>query len=463
MLFTDENVTKGIIKDCYRKFKSSVYYSSNLQYLRLKVAEFEEKHDLMEEKIDDLARMLISEDAEKWEELIQKVKFRVFPKISSTNKQDTAAQILSNYSIENSNVVVEKVNFFIDGPIEIFIIDTLWTLIVGKLVVEKNVFGSEVCANIFEKRAFNNDEDNILSSIDFQNLSVYKPYFDGYKRWKNNAIFKIEELYDLGQDSTLLSLDLTNYYYAANFNFDLLSKLLTNENDNRYLEFSFINDSIEELYIHYSKIIQKIRLDVREGHVMIPIGLMSSGAVANLYMHNFDIKILRNKSLAYYSRYVDDIIIVIPTAKNEDTIQTIIKNWFDDSLSFCETGISIVDYPNLWIQDNKVKVLKMFSGQSKTYISLLKEEISNTSEPHLIPSVDINLKEFIQKVHIRPTDTIKFRDLDTLDIDKLSLMKFMSLYLHAKKNTVSVTGKKRRLSYYEKIDRETYEQLKLFF
>ena len=45
------------------------------------------------------------------------------------------------------------------------------------------------------------------------------------------------------------------------------------------------------VYISYSKILHKFREDISANQVIIPIGLVSSGMVSNLYLHDLDIRI----------------------------------------------------------------------------------------------------------------------------------------------------------------------------
>lgn len=467
-MFDDINEAKEIIINCYRKFKSYVYYANNLHYLRLKIANFEVDHDKMELCFSTLAKIIVNEDYYEWDKLLLEVSYKVFPKVTGAKIQDTNLQILSNYIDKTNEINIEKVNFFIDAPIEIFILDTLWTLLVGKLFLEKHVFGDEIQANIFNELNFNNKEKHIVKAIDFKNLSIYKPYFTGYKNWKNEAIYKIEQLYDNGRDSTLLSLDLSSYFYTVDFDFNMLNDLLISEEDNRYTEFNHITNLIIKLYKTYSNIIYKERTDITEHQTIIPIGIISSGMIANVYLHDFDKKMEKNKKVVYYSRYVDDMIIVIPAANKDDGLNETINQFFQDSFLTTETALLIKGFPKISIQNDKIKILKMFAGQSKTYISILKKEISNTSEPHLLPNIDLDLNNFIESVHTHPSDTIKIRELDALDVDKLELMKFIGSYLRSKKNTaennnLNLKKKRSNLSYYEKIDQETQEQLTLFF
>lgn len=467
MLANFEDV-KNIVIDCYRKFKSHVYYSNNLQSVRLKIAEFEQQPEEMDRRINALSDMIFNESDEVGDYLLKSVSYYVLPKISmvQSSNQDTeiSEQIISNCS---DDIKIDKVNFFVDVPIEIYILDTLWTVLVGKLIVEKHILNGEVCANRFNKKIYNSKETKIFDAIDFKNLSIYYPYFKGYKRWKNRAIHCLEKQYDNKFDSTLISLDLTSYFYSANVDFDYIRNLLVEDDDKRYDEFSFLTTFIKMLYSKYSELIRTIRTDISENQIIIPIGLISSGIVSNIYLHDFDKKIQSKNNVVYYSRYVDDLLIIINSASKESNLDSIISEHFSDCLKPVEDKIEIIGYPGLIVQNNKIKVLKLFSNQSKNYINILKQEITNSSETQLLPSVDVDLKNFISQAYSHNEDSLKIRDMDSLNINTLSVMRFIGSYLRSKKNTQDKPGisskKKNKLTYYEQIDRETQEQLELFF
>lgn len=468
IMFENKKKTKEIVVNCYRKLKSYIYYANNLQFLKAKIAEFESDQSKMEESFLLITKILTDDSTELWDNLLGQIKFKVFPKISSANREENS-QIVSNYS-SFKDISIDKVNFFIDAPIEVFIVDTLWTVLIGKIIIDKNLFFEEVQAYRYNERIYKRKEHNILDSIDFNNLSIYNPYFKGYKKWKNSAINKMESCYDNGIDSTLISLDLTSYFYSINLNFDKLKTMLTDEDDQRYCKFEKLTKLIELLYTHYSKILYKFREDIFAQQIIVPIGLVSSGVVSNLYLHELDLKIKKKSGVIYYSRYVDDIIIVINKAEKLDSLDTIIREYFPDCFSFDKDKITIIDYPDLKIQKSKIKILKAFASQSKRHISILKQEIANTSEPNLLPSVDVDLENFISKAYNRPDESIKIRDIGDLNVNTLGLIRFISSYLRSKKNTQSnyVPSKSRRklkkyLSYYDRIDEETIEQLSLFF
>ena len=51
----------------------------------------------------------------------------------------------------------------------------------------------------------------------------------------------------------------------------------------------------------------------------LPIGLCSSLVLANWYLHDFDVAVLKKIRPAYYGRYVDDILLVVPLSQDPAT------------------------------------------------------------------------------------------------------------------------------------------------
>ena len=61
--------------------------------------------------------------------------------------------------------------------------------------------------------------------------------------------------------------------------------------------------------------------DIEDAVVGLPIGLCSSLVLANWYLQGFDAAVLKNVRPAYYGRYVDDILLVVPLP-NDPTLDS---------------------------------------------------------------------------------------------------------------------------------------------
>ena len=128
----------NMIQGAYRKLKSYYYYNKNFLIMRKKIAEFEGNSTSMDETFKTLAYILAHPKTNKAKNLIfslvNGVDFYVIPKKFETEP------ITNNSLISNAiphNKKMKSVNFFIDAPIELHILDTLWTVFLGKMEKDK--------------------------------------------------------------------------------------------------------------------------------------------------------------------------------------------------------------------------------------------------------------------------------------------------------------------------------------
>jgi len=466
-IFRSKTALKGMLINCYRKFKSRIYYSNNLEHIKLKISAFEKSQINMDGIFDKLALALQNDDSVYFSKLVKSVKYRIYPK--SFDKGKSEALVVSN-NCESQKVVVTKVNFFIDAPIEIYILDTFWTLIIGKIFYDEDDF-SALCANIIDPDVYIDGKKNLLPSIDFKSLTIFSPYFSQYKKWKKGAVRAIDRLYEAGKDSTLISLDLKRYYYSADIDFNELENYLVSKSK-EYKKFIFLHGLIASLYKEYSHKIAAFDSLIGKKQIIIPIGLTSSGVLANYYLKDFDDSIKNQINIEYYSRYVDDIIIVLNIAKNEDfNTKDILLSLFPEDFSQELNVFKLTKKKNIFIQNDKIKLIKTFHDGPKTYIDILKEELKSASEPQLMPDFKVDLKGFLSEVNCVKDEAIKFRDVESVTVDSKTVMSFISSYLSTRKNVVSDfvyaiendRKKAKRENKYAIIDSKIIEQMQKFF
>ena len=139
MEYTYEQV-KNMLQGAYKKLKSYYFYDKTLLFIKKKIAEFESDDHIFEHTFDVLAHALTSEDMAYFDSLIAMLDFQVFPKSFITTSEQTSAIIGAVDHSKN----VSKVNFFIDVPIELLIIDCLWTVFLAKIGNSK--YGNRACS-----------------------------------------------------------------------------------------------------------------------------------------------------------------------------------------------------------------------------------------------------------------------------------------------------------------------------
>ena len=462
-----------IVQHVYRKLKSYIYYSNNILYAKKMIAEFEYSDKKMDEIFSEIVFYLCSDEdnSEYIESLVKRVKYKVLPKVSIASKVENQ-QVISN--LDESEIQISDVNFFFDAPIEIWIFDMLWSLIIGYLMKINKLIPKQVKANIFDGNLFSFGTEDVFKNINFKSLSTFVPYFQQYKKWKNGAVFTMNSMYDKKEDSILFSLDISGYFYSVDFKFDELYKDIDNKDD-ILGGISRLSKIIESVYAKYTSLISKNRTNIERNSLILPIGLVSAAVLGNYCLLKFDKKILNEIKPVYYARYVDDILIIFKnngqTKGNEvfDFVNRFMPNLFRKE----GDRIYITEYKNMYIQDKKIKIIKMNSSGSKAELKLLLEQISNTSEVNLLPNKNLSLDHFHEYIYEQKNEYMKIRDLNNTSIDKYRLMNFISSFLLLKRNTEGVGDyfydlnesnvKKKISSQFEQIDYETKQQFRFLF
>jgi len=331
-MFLDERKNISMLQGAYRKLKSYYYYNKNFMVMRNKIVEFENDHIAMSKKFEDLAYALCHPKTVKAKNyivsLIDAVDFYAIPKKFESDS------ITNNSLISNvipNNKKMKSVNFFINAPIELHILDALWTVFLGKMDNDKKVLSYNVYGNTINKTALYDNNDN----IDFESRVLFNRYFDNYTRWRNKAFETLEDMYRFKEDTVLISLDIKSYFYSVSFSFKKLSEFF---DDHELLnKIGTLTTIVEKIYSKYCEKIISFRRDmehITKNHYVLPIGLFSSMVLGNVYLKKFDENIRNLSGVVYYGRYVDDLLMVVTKTLNKKDTHNVIL----DEL-FVKTGI----------------------------------------------------------------------------------------------------------------------------
>ena len=211
-------------------------------------------------------------------------------------------------------------------PTELHIIDFLWTMLVGKVISNEESYLTYSAATRFKKSVFN-DKNDLFYGIDFESNRAFEPYYNLYSDWRNKA-FNIIKEHHKNNDLVLLCLDLKSFYYSVEFEFKNLTSYI---NDSRLNDFCFLTDLIENIYKKYTKLLFGVKKGIlKSDHSCIfPIGVPSAFVLRELYLNKMDLNIVNTINPLYYSRYVDDILIVLKeNVANSVSRDTILTKYF---------------------------------------------------------------------------------------------------------------------------------------
>jgi len=345
-----KELTLDTIQKAYGRFKAYVYYDNFNLALRSQLAEYENDENL-EKKLLVLANELnaylsTGKLSRRLSKLINDNEFIVLPKhfSNSGNSQKKNSILISNQHVEEYKI--ESTTKLFHGHIELHLIATLW-------IIEEGVkLHKKIGSDSYGYHLPMHPDENKLGAEKL----LFTKYFEKYQEWRDKGIKAAKNQIESGNDVLLISLDIKNFFHSTHIDFELLKKDLKTKG-----EFS-LTDLIEKICIVHTK---KLSLNDRgNSKPLLPIGLVSSGVIANWLLSDFDKEIKDRTAPVYYGRYVDDIFIVVSNVKppheelssdnNEEGITRKTVEWLEQRFFPKKTPLyANDDYPALSFADIK--------------------------------------------------------------------------------------------------------------
>jgi hypothetical protein len=296
-----KEITLDTIQKAYGRFKAYVYYDNFNLALRSQLAEYENDENL-EKNLLRLANELntyltTGKLNRRISKLINDNEFIVLPKhfSNSDNSQKKNSILISNQHGEEYKI--KSTTKLFHGHIELHLIATLW-------IIEEGVkLHNKIGLDSYGYHLPMHPEENKLGAEKL----LFTKYFEKYQEWRDKGIKAAKNQIESGNDVLLISLDIKNFFHSTHIDFKLLKKDLKTIG-----EYS-LTDLIEKICIVHT---EKLSLNDRgNSNPLLPIGLVSSGVIANWLLSDFDKEIKDSTAPVYYGRYVDDIFIVVSNVK----------------------------------------------------------------------------------------------------------------------------------------------------
>lgn len=309
-------VTEIQVNLAYRKLKSLVYYDKTDLRLRARLAAFE-CADSFEVKLTAVHKVVNAERPfadRQFRRWLSEIGFRLVPKKlklgpqDRSDKQPDQGRFITNVTTAPT-IEIEKVNYFFDGPIELHLIAVIWIMLEGRIL--DSALGSECCGSRLSPNLQDEDDDSI---------ALFSKYHEQYARWRDTGIRRAKQLLVEDQRNVaILGLDVQEYFYRVNIDFDEVRDALKGVNASEPVS---QDDScpllrcIQDIGVAYresiSEMMAQTHPEIGDDVTGLPIGLCSSLVLANWYLQVFDRVVLKSVRPAYYGRYVDDILLVVP-------------------------------------------------------------------------------------------------------------------------------------------------------
>lgn len=413
------------IYEAYRKLKNYYYYDNSSLHTRIRIASFEKDFfrldkskfkKAFQKKCSNLLAVLnnFDNDDQIFNTMLDDVRYYLVPKgLKEEDNNNVGLTYISNNK-EKNNIQIDQYNVMIDAPVEIHLISTLWLMFVGvhlsKLVKAHNY------AYNFTLFTSSDDEKQHLNT----GLQLYSPYYKGYQDWRDNALKKTETILDSKKNATIISLDIQRYFYNVRIN---LPEFIDNAVIENNIEFplgskaliSRLTDLLHRIHKRFQSNVETFFVDLKEVSAMqeeetlLPVGLLSSGLIGNLYLYKFDRLVMQNLRPDYYGRYVDDILLVLGETKANTDVEEFLSTYFTDE----KRGILIpiiddnakdedkdlryelVGYDGLYVQQKKLIIQNFVHYESRAAIKKFRNNITKQrSEFRFLPDEDIMERDF---------------------------------------------------------------------
>lgn len=466
------DITSDLIKQAYKKLKSSIYYDNNHCILRKDIALFEDAHkndlDSYFEKILDFAQNP-SPYNQISELIFNNIDVMSFPKKINTNDDVKNEDRIVNYSPDK--IKIEELQYFIKMPIEGHILGVLWVMLLG-YNIDKNFYnhsyGNRISKNLI----------NEFSKKPTFSPYLFEPYYIQYESWRDTGLNEAEKHMKMDQDVVIITLDFKRYYYSLDIDEDVMKKIYEEAKIDIESKpwFEGLNQLIFKIIKKYSSLFG----ESFKRRNILPIGFLPSNIIGNWCLNNFDKAIINGWNPIYYGRYVDDILIVDKIEKNSDIFQKAnegnlkkehVINFFMTSCSKW-TGLIETDCKKrdkfsvliekkddqdekheeemcyqvnpfynpipennseIIVQDQKVRLFYFKSEESESLIRCFKYEIAKNKSgfKHLPEDDSVFVRDDYTEIYkLSNRESVnKFRGISDFTIDKFNISKFLGKYL----------------------------------
>ncbi|WAG81359.1 RNA-directed DNA polymerase [Metapseudomonas furukawaii] len=431
-------MTEEEVHLAYRKLKSLVYFDKTDLRLRSRLAAFECGKDF-DKRLADVREIANADRPSsdlKFLSLLKDVGYRLVPKKLKPGPQELSdAQPNKGRFITNvttaSAIDVDRVNFFFDGPVELHLIAVLWIMLEGRHL--DRALGDECCGSRLSDHLQDEKHDS---------LALFTKYHEQYARWRDTGIRKAKQLLvDERRNVAILGLDVQEYYYRVKIDFDEVNSTIEKAGGNlstseNYPLLRCIQAIGESYRLCIAPMLSRTHPDIGDDVVGLPIGLCSSLVLANWYLQGFDSAVMKKVRPAYYGRYVDDILLVVPlpddpSVDNENPVAAFIESLLVSTRVLRHSGegaYEICARPGLLLQQSKC-ILQYFDARhSIAGLEKFQKKLEQNGSDFLLLPVDEadNSMEDVAYELLYEGSTNKFRSVKGVSENRYELAKHLA-------------------------------------
>jgi hypothetical protein len=311
-----------------------------------------------------------------------------------------------------------------------------------------------------------------------ESLGTFPPYFTAYKKWRDDGMQAIRRELTEGRGVVAVTMDLTSFYHNIDASFLLNEEFLTSGIRFREVYGRSLTDE-EALFtqqlIKSFETWSKSKPDFDESRpVGIPVGPSAPRIIANALLAEFDRAIVEELEPIYYSRYVDDIFLVLRDSgkyKKGSDVFNRLEKLLDGKVKVSGSDITL-DLPYaksscLKFQAKKQRIFLLKGEAGEDLLDTIKDRIDEvSSEWRLLPDLDELEKSPAAKVlsssRIPSEEANTLRKADDLSLNRLSFSILLRFYNQLQRDLPSKEWKKERNSFFRFAERNVLSPPKIF-
>jgi hypothetical protein len=431
----DTNFTEADLYFAYRKAKADLFFEKSIPCAK-KFALYEES---LQENISKLTQRINNASHEKWFNDIDSIgKVSFVPKsFDPGHNEILEPKFLSSNAIDNWKRLFKqkddgqrklRIEFrpMADFQVDMHVVASLWINTVGHKF-DACLRSSALGARLRRVGGSKSYHINVWQS--------FVPYFQSYKKWRDDGFNAIRKELDAGRKVVALTLDLRRFFHQIDGNFllderyqDVLRRI---DSDFKLTDRDrALTEQLLGAFKTWADIIPGRTDDAPPG---LPVGCTASRVIANVALVEFD-KLIEEKLMPiYYARYVDDIFLVLKDSGNfgsgMDVLTTIVERMKPyikfkprDRSKTMQLKLPYTNRSKLEFQTEKQRVFLIDDHDLLDAIKAKVDEVS--SEWRLLP----DLSQFGRSAAAKALSTSKdgnnegdaLRKTDTLSLKRLS-------------------------------------------
>lgn len=317
-----------LVRQAFMKLQSYYAQDNYNLHIRYQIAKFSIGKD-RDQKLQAIADNLDNSTLSYWKTLFKSIDIITLPKKVSPNMDKNfpfgVPQNFLHNSLQESDGILDRVIIFGVFPVELQIVAVIWVILHGVFLEKGLPSGAKGNRLLLSSDGFLSD-----------GRSMFKPYVRQFSSWWKEGWKETQDLLDKGNDATLLNFDFKDYYHRLRLDWKFIKSeckrmksMHSTQIDKEHSEFSPRNAQgkwttnlwkiMEAMHSTYtSTLYQQFpsqfgdnhKEDQLEAPSSLPLGLLSSPILANVYLKPLDLFFEKEIRPVYYGRYVDDVMVV---------------------------------------------------------------------------------------------------------------------------------------------------------